>query len=95
MIDKDPIKEVEKFTQRVNDYMEQRGRSVLARYPLLFSLLGTFGFVSVLYGFEKVIDQIPFFRNNPLLILLMGLGILVFTGSLYKHFRKEEAVKTD
>ncbi len=90
MINRDPIKEVENLTQKVHDYMEERGRDVLGRYPLLFSVLATFGLVSVLYGFERVIDGIPFFHENPILILLMGFAILIFTGSLYKHFRKED-----
>ncbi|MEK7567737.1 MAG: hypothetical protein AAB513_02345 [Patescibacteria group bacterium] len=93
MIDNDPIKKVEKLTQKVNDYMELQSKGVLSRYPLLFSLLATFGFVSVLYGFERLIDEIPFLNERPFLILFVGFVILIFTGSLYKHFRKEEGIK--
>ena len=93
MIDKDPIKEVENLANKVNSYMELQGRGVLSRYPLLFSMLATFGFVSVLYGFERLIDEIPFLNERPLLILFVGFITLIFTGSLYKHFRREEGVK--
>lgn len=91
MIDKDPIKEVENLTKKFNDYMEVRGKGVLTRYPLLFSLLGTFGFVSVLYGFEGLIDEIPFLNKHPALILLVGIISLIFTGSLYKKFKSDSS----
>ncbi|MDO8492200.1 MAG: hypothetical protein Q7S34_00975 [bacterium] len=86
-MDNDPIKKVENLTRQVNDYMELRGKDVLSRYPILFSFLATFGLVSVIYGFERIIDGIPFLNNHPFLILILGVGILIFTGSLFKHFK--------
>jgi hypothetical protein len=86
-MDNDPIKKVENITRQVNDYMETRGKDVLSRYPILFSFLATFGIVSVIYGFERIIDEIPFLNNHPFFILILGIGILIFTGSLFKHFK--------
>jgi len=59
-------------------------RAALARYPLLFTLLTTFGLVATLYGFEGLIDEINFLSNNPIILLTIGVVILIFTGSLYK-----------
>jgi len=58
--------------------------STFQRFPVILLLLSTFGVVAVLYGFEKVIDQIDFMANNPLFILGIGIGTLALTGSLYK-----------
>jgi len=58
--------------------------STFKRFPLLFVTLSTFGLVATFYGFEKVIDEIAFFSNNPLIILSTGVIILILTGSLYK-----------
>lgn len=55
-----------------------------ARYPLITGLFVTFGFVSVLYGFEKIIDQIAFFEQNPIILLIVGLTILGVTGTVYR-----------
>jgi hypothetical protein len=62
---------------------EQRVR-VEQRYPLLTALLITFGFVSVLYGFEKMIDRVDFFVEHPYVLLVVGLVTLGLTGAVYK-----------
>lgn len=67
----------------VDDLLQTRD-SVFARFPLLFTLLGAFGFVAVFYGFNGIINRIPLLANNPYISLLTGLAILVFTGKLYK-----------
>ncbi len=54
------------------------------KYPLIFGLLTTFGFVSTLYGFEKLIDKIDLFVNNPWILLATGIATLVATGAAYK-----------
>lgn len=56
-------------------------RETLAqRFPLTFALVGTFGFVSTLYGFEKLIDNVDLFVNNPWILLVIGIGTLSVTG---------------
>ncbi len=54
------------------------------RFPLITALLVTFGFVSVLYGFEKMIDRVQFFVNYPHVLLVIGLVILALSGTVYK-----------
>jgi hypothetical protein len=61
--------------------------STFARFPILFSLLTTFGLVATLYGFEKVIDQIVFFNTYPEVLFLIGVATLTLTGTLYKKLR--------
>ena len=85
----DPIKEAEDITRDVNNYMRKRGRSVFARYPLLFSLLGTFGVVLVIHGFDGVVKNIPVLNDRPALLLAAGILILALTGTLYKRIEKK------
>jgi len=75
---------VKDLTQRFNETR----RTVFSQFPLLFTLLGTFGFVATLYGFENLIDRIDLFANNPSLLLLTGLAILILTGELYSKLGK-------
>jgi hypothetical protein len=60
-------------------------RSVMeTRFPLMFGLMATFGLVSVLYGFEKIIDRIDLFVNNPWILLVTGVLLLLATGAAYR-----------
>lgn len=66
------------------EQMVLRIRNTYARkYPLVFTLGGVFGLVSTLYGFEKLIDRIDIFTNNPWILLGTGLATLIVTGSFY------------
>ncbi len=85
---KDPLAELEGLTKKLNDELGGRTQSVLARYPILFSLLTIFGVVAVLYGFEAAIAKIPFLADRPLLVFLMGIAILIGTGTLYKGLHR-------
>ncbi|MEK7065872.1 MAG: hypothetical protein AAB938_00805 [Patescibacteria group bacterium] len=84
----DPIKQVEDLTRGANDFMKRSGKSVLGRYPLVFSFLGTFGVVLIINGFEGVIDKISVLRERPILILIVGILLLTLTGTLYKRIEK-------
>ncbi len=58
--------------------------SAFTRFPTLFVLLSSFGVVATFYGFEKVIDNIEFFTENPQMVLVTGIITLILTGTLYK-----------
>ncbi len=57
---------------------------VFDRFPILFVLATTFGVAAVFYGFERLIAEISFLHDRPLLILSLGVVILLATGTLYK-----------
>lgn len=57
-----------------------RRESLAERYPMAFAIIGTFGFVSTLYGFEKIIDGFPIFVDRPWILLVFGLATLSVTG---------------
>jgi uncharacterized integral membrane protein len=76
-------KQKDEQSEAVTELIKRRD-SVFARFPLVFTLLGTFGVVATLYGFQHLIDKVPLFVNNPLIPLAIGLTILVLTGTLYK-----------
>jgi len=57
------------------------------KYPLVFALGATFGFVATLYGFEKLIDSVDLFSNNPWILLALGISVLYVTGTFYNKLR--------
>jgi uncharacterized integral membrane protein len=58
-------------------------KSYSQKYPSLFTLGGAFGLVATFYGFEKIIDQFTLFQNNPWILLVLGIALLVITGKFY------------
>ena len=87
MIDKQTLEKIERATSELGGQVTRYRASTLERFPLLFVLLTTFGLVATLYGFEKVIDSIPLFADRGWLVLVIGVGVLIFTGTLYKKLR--------
>ncbi len=75
---------VSKATQEMDGYIAPIRKSVLNRYPIIFSLLTTFGVATTFLGFEKIVSNIAFLDQHPLIMLILGICILAATGTLYK-----------
>lgn len=71
-------------TRTVDGYVMPVRKTIFKRFPVLFSLLVTFGASATFLGIEQVLLQYALLRNHPELILLAGITVLVFTGRLYK-----------
>ncbi|MDO8590243.1 MAG: hypothetical protein Q7R69_03145 [bacterium] len=84
----DLLKDLEKLTEEVNNMAGKKGQSVFKRYPLTFALLALFGAVAVSEGVKGIIRSVLIFENNPWYLFLIGLVILIFTGTLYKKLDK-------
>ncbi len=78
---------VSKTTSGVDTYIAPVRKSVLQRFPVLFSLLVTFGATTTFLGFEKIIETIPFLNQHPVIVLILGMSILAFTGTIYKKLQ--------
>lgn len=88
-MERDPILEIEKLIRDLNDKAGSYTRPVLSRYPLLFAFLLTFSVASLLHGIELFTDEIPLFKENPLLLVGIGCFTLFITGTLYKKLEKD------
>lgn len=88
------MKNLQESTTVLTDYekkvlkrvVETRDKAAI-KYPLFGGMLVTFGFVCTLYGFEKLIDKVPLFENNPWILLATGLATLIATGAVYDKLR--------
>jgi len=78
------IKKLEKMSGSVTGRFSSLRDNAFSRFPIIFVLLSSFGLVATFYGFEKVIDQIAYFNENPHMILITGIATLLLTGALYK-----------
>lgn len=84
----DVLEEFEKVARTIHSDIEKENQPVFAKYPLTFSLLATLGAASVIYGFEGVVDAIPLIAENPLVLFVGGLVLLLLTGRLYRSLGK-------
>jgi len=73
--------------QAILKKIDDSRHAIFSKYPLPFTLLGALGLAATFYGFERVLDDIQFFADNPWLLLGFGIGILIFTGTLYKKLQ--------
>ena len=85
-MEKNIEKEILKAPKQIENIITKQRKAVFTRFPLLFTLLGTFGLVATFYGFERLMDQLGL-SDNPIILLLVGIGILIFTGTLYKRLQ--------
>ena len=75
------------FTQaeeKIIKKLSEQSAKARTKFHLFYALLATFGLISVFYGFEKLIDRVDFFVDQPWVLLLIGLLILGITGRLYQ-----------
>lgn len=70
--------------ERLIHRIEENRQRVNKRFPLWTALAATFGLVSIWVGMGKMIDKVPFFVNNPWVLIVLGILVLIGTGSTYK-----------
>jgi hypothetical protein len=59
-------------------------KNVLQRFPILFLMLVALGFTATMTGMEQLLMRVSFLQANPGLLLIIGLALLMLTGTLYK-----------
>jgi hypothetical protein len=79
-----PDKKGTGLNQQLLRELKRQRQTVFQRFPMLFTLLTTFGVVATLYGFEGIINQIPLLADNPVILLSVGIITLGLTGTLYR-----------
>lgn len=75
----------ESLTHRVHEMFRRRRQSAFQQFPATFTLLGTIGIVAVFYGTKHLLDQVSYFANNPTMVLVLGVTILLLTGRLQRE----------
>jgi len=82
------VGEVERAMLEAEEHFEKAidplRKSALERFPTLFLLAVTFGVTSTALGMEQLLFRFEILRDNPLLILVLGILVLAMTGTFYK-----------
>lgn len=77
-------KTIIKTEQEIDKAVKPVRREVLRRFPVLFILLVALGLTATMSGLENLLLQVSFLESRPLLVLIIGIALLAFTGRLYK-----------
>lgn len=81
----DELQDVVTKTERVIDSkIDPVRKGFLRRFPILFLLLVSFGVTSTFFGMEQILIQYDLLNDYPWIILGLGIGTLILTGTLYK-----------
>ncbi len=78
---------VSEATKKFEAVVEPSRETFAKRYPGLFSMLATFGVAATFLGFEQLLLAFDVLERYPLLIFMLGIGILALTGTLYKKMQ--------
>ena len=84
----DLLKKAEEATDEINKYFHKKGKSVFNRYPVIFALVVVVGATLMSQGIKGLLFEIPLLNNSPLLMFLLGILLLIITGTLYKKLDK-------
>ena len=75
------VGEVVDSTQKVIAPVRQ---SPFKRFPVIATLLVTFGVSATFFGIERIIAEIGWLNERPVLIFILGVSALVLSGKLYQ-----------
>ena len=88
---RDVLKEIDAVKGSVGNAVDATGRfvrpvrdSLFMRFPIFATLLVAFGVAATFFGMERLITEVAWLNERPLLILLSGIGALVVSGKLYQ-----------
>lgn len=79
--------ELHTFVNDTDHMVEPVRQSFFRRFPVLPILLGTVGVAATFFGIERLIQEISYLNERPVLILFVGICALVITGRLYKKLQ--------
>lgn len=84
----DVLKHIEDLSNKINKLMAPRAKTVLRRYPIAFGLIILLAVIILNEGIKGVVRDIGLLEINPWYLILIGVIILVITGTVYKKLEK-------
>lgn len=70
--------------KRVLALLREERRRTKEKFPLFYGLLATFGAVAVFSGFSKIIEKYDLLSENPIILIVVGVIVLLASGAAYK-----------
>ena len=83
-LDKTQFEKLTSQEEKIMRLLKEERTLVQQKFPLPYAFLAFFGFVSTWAGLYKIIQEVEFLNNNPIVLIILGLSILVITGAAYR-----------
>lgn len=77
-------KTVNRVEKELETVLQPVQKTAFARFPILFMLATTFGVSCTIFSFERILMEISYVYERPFIMLIIGVGVLTLTGTLYK-----------
>ena len=84
----DLLKHLEDLSNKINEIMASRAKTVFRRYPITFGLLILLGGITLHEGLKGMMKKFGILDIEPIYLVIIGLIILIVTGTLYKKLDK-------
>jgi hypothetical protein len=84
----DVLKHLENLSGEINKAIAPRAKTAFERYPVTFGVLILVGIIALNEGLRGVLKEFGLLDINPAYLLIIGLAILLATGTLYKKLHK-------
>lgn len=84
----DVLKHIENLSNKINELMKPKAHSILRRYPITFGILILFGVIALHEGLKGILEKYGLLEMNPWSLLIIGILILIVTGTIYKKLDK-------
>ena len=75
---------VDKTEQTLEKTVAPVRKHFIKRFPIVFLMLVTLGFTATITGMEQLLLKVDLLQSHPSIVLIIGLGLLILTGTLYK-----------
>jgi hypothetical protein len=79
-----PFKKKLNIRPKLIERLNKEKQDSFKRFPLVFALLTAFGVVITFNGIHDLIGKVDWLNRNPVITLVVGIMILLFTGTIYK-----------
>jgi hypothetical protein len=79
-----PFRKKLSLKSRLINRLNKEKQDSFKRFPLIFALLTAFGVVITFNGIHGLIGKVDWLNRNPVITLIVGILILLFTGTIYK-----------
>jgi len=82
------LKHLEDLSNQINKAMEPRAKNIFRRYPITFGILILVGVTALHEGLKGILKDLGLLDVDPWYLLIIGLGLLLVTGRIYKKLEK-------
>jgi hypothetical protein len=70
--------------RKITTRLRKEKQNSIKRFPLFFTLFTAFGVVITFNGIHGLIENVDWLNHNPVISLIVGILILLSTGTIYK-----------